>query len=255
MDFGICCVPVSPMRAEPSHKSEMVSQLIFGEFCIINEQKNDWIKIKCKYDNYEGWCQPGHINKIVKEKYDQELKQLAGEWINKVEMNNQRMIIPFGSYVDAFTNGDGYPNINKSFYTGKIWEINNAIINEELIKQIAFRFINTTYLWGGKSVFGIDCSGFTQSVFKFFNIPLMRDAWQQAKQGKIVEYLSGARFGDLLFFDNEDGKITHVGILLNNSEIIHASGKVRVDKIAEDGIINTDNLQKTHHLKIIKRYF
>lgn len=255
MDFGICCVPVSPMRVEPSHKSEMVSQLIFGEYCIINEQKNDWIKIKCKYDNYEGWCHFSHINKIEKEKYDLELKQLAGEWINKIEMNNQPMMIPFGSYIDSLTNGDGYTKNDKLFYSGKIWNVNNDIINEETITQIAFQFINTTYLWGGKTVFGIDCSGFTQTVFKVFNIPLMRDAWQQAMQGEVVEGLSAARFGDLLFFDNADGKITHVGILLNNAEIIHASGKVRVDKIDEEGIINTDNLQRTHHLKIIKRYF
>ena len=255
MDFGKCCVPVSSMRAEPSHKSEMVSQLIFGEHCIINEQKNEWIKIICKYDNYTGWCLQSHINKIEKEEYEMELKKLSAEWINKIEYNNKPMMIPFGSYVDSSTNGDAYTKKNEIIYSGKIFNVNDAVINEQLIKEIAFQFLNTTYLWGGKTIFGIDCSGFTQTVFKFFDISLMRDAWQQATQGNIVETLSAARFGDLAFFNNADGKITHVGLLISNSEIIHASGKVRVDKIDEEGIINTDNLQRTHHLSIIKRFF
>jgi gamma-D-glutamyl-L-lysine dipeptidyl-peptidase len=255
MSFAICCVPVSPLRSEPSHKSEMVSQLIFGEYCSINEQKNEWVKIKCKYDGYEGWCQLSHINEIEKEEYDAPANLLAAEWCNKMEYNNQPMMIPFGSNIDAFTNGYGYTKNNGSFYSGKIWDTGNAAKNEESILQIAFQFLNTSYLWGGKSVFGIDCSGFTQTVFKFFKIELLRDAWQQATQGGTVESLSAARFGDLIFFDNNEGRVTHVGILLNNNEIIHASGKVRVDKIDEEGIINTGNGQRTHHLKIIKRYF
>lgn len=255
MKFAICCVPVGAMRAEPSHKSEMVSQLIFGEYCMINEQKNDWIKIKCGYDDYEGWCHFTHINEIEKEKYDQQLNQLAGEWINRIDINNQQMIIPLGSYVDGLNKGDAPAKNEKQFYDGKIWKINNAVRNESSIKEIACQFLNTAYLWGGKTVFGIDCSGFTQSVFKFFNIHLMRDAWQQATQGEVVKALSTAHFGDLIFFDNAEGRITHVGILLNDNEIIHASGKVRIDKVDEEGIINADNFQRTHHLKIIKRYF
>jgi gamma-D-glutamyl-L-lysine dipeptidyl-peptidase len=255
MSFAVCCVPVSAMRSEPSHKSEMVSQLIFGEYCIINEQKIEWIKIRCKYDSYEGWCLQSHINEIEKEEYYKETNQLAAEWVNKIEYNSLPMMIPFGSDINILTNADVYTKNNGSFYPDKTWDINNAVKNEESIKKIAFQFLNTSYLWGGKSVFGIDCSGFTQTVFKFFKIELLRDAWQQATQGEVVETLSAARFGDLLFFDNMEGKITHVGILLNNFEIIHASGKVRVDKIDEEGIINHENGQRTHHLKMIKRYF
>jgi cell wall-associated NlpC family hydrolase len=110
-------------------------------------------------------------------------------------------------------------------------------------------------LWGGRSVFGIDCSGLTQAVYKFLNIQLLRDANQQATQGELVNFLQEARCGDLAFFDNEEGQIIHVGILLNNQEILHTSGKVRIDKIDNAGIINAETGERTQNLRIIKRYF
>jgi gamma-D-glutamyl-L-lysine dipeptidyl-peptidase len=256
MLYRACCVPVSPMRSEASHKSEMVSQLLFGECCLVIEQgKEEWVKIKCRYDGYEGWCQASHITEIEEEKYDAATNKITGGWINHVEYNNQLMMVPFGSWLTALDNGHAYWKEYRVSFARKIWNIDQANKSEELIRQIAFQFLNTGYLWGGKSVFGVDCSGFTQTVFRFFGIPLLRDTWQQATQGKLVETLEEVRCGDLAFFDNTEGKITHVGILLNSSEIIHASGKVRIDKIDELGIINSDNYIRTHQLKIIKRYF
>lgn len=126
-------------------------------------------------------------------------------------------------------------------------------MNEDSLKKISYTFINTSYLWGGRSVFGIDCSGFTQVVFKCLSIPLLRDASQQATQGDEVGFLQEGKSGDLAFFDNHAGRITHVGILLNENTIIHASGKVRVDTIDSLGIVNTDTGQRTHKLRLIKR--
>jgi cell wall-associated NlpC family hydrolase len=132
---------------------------------------------------------------------------------------------------------------------------NTAKPNADAIKERAMPFLSTPYLWGGRSVFGIDCSGFTQMVFRFFNIPLLRDAYLQATQGDVVGFLQEARCGDLAFFDNAEGRITHVGILLNDQEIIHSSGNVRIDKIDNAGIINVETSVRTHKLRIIKRYF
>ena len=129
-----------------------------------------------------------------------------------------------------------------------------AEFTEASIKEISIQFLNTSYLWGGRSVFGIDCSGFVQQVFRFFNKPLQRDAYQQATDGEVVGFLQEAKCGDLAFFDNEEGKITHVGILYNADTIIHASGKVRIDKIDNMGIVNSDTGERTHNLRIIKRY-
>jgi gamma-D-glutamyl-L-lysine dipeptidyl-peptidase len=140
-------------------------------------------------------------------------------------------------------------------YTGHIWDPTTNIAGSLKMVETAFQYINTPYLWGGKSVFGADCSGFTQKVFQFFNIPLLRDAWQQATQGSTINGLSESRFGDLAFFDNEEERITHVGILLDDSEIIHASGRVKVDKIDDQGIRDPGGPGHTHWLKLIKRYF
>lgn len=122
------------------------------------------------------------------------------------------------------------------------------------IKDLALFFLNAPYLWGGRTLFGIDCSGFVQAVYKMAGLKLKRDASQQAEYGNTVDFLQEARCGDVAFFDNEDGRITHVGILLGNNEIIHSSGKVRIDPIDDQGIYNRELHKYTHQLRIIKRF-
>ena len=256
MNYAVCCIPVSPLRSEPSHKSEMVTQQLFGEPCSIIEKGEDhWVKIKCRYDGYEGWCQDGHITGIDETLFNMQPAGLTDAWMNVVYYNGDKMIVPAGCPMTGLQNGDALWNDNKIHFKGALWNALDAKKEAEAIGQIAFNFINTSYLWGGKSVFGIDCSGFTQSVYKFLNVPLPRDTSQQVLKGEVVGFLQEACFGDLAFFDNREGRITHVGILLNDHEIIHASVKVRIDMIDSQGIINRDNYERTHQLRIIRRYF
>ena len=256
MGYMVCCVPVSPMRKEPSHRSEMVSQQLFGEKSIVLDRAaTDWIKIQLKYDGYEGWVQQSHLAGIDEEHYQNADKDITSDWINEVDYNGHLMYVPLGSALSAFKNGKAFWRKSVVHFKGKVWNPEEAEINSKQIKQIAFTFLNTSYLWGGKSVFGIDCSGYTHMVYKFLNIQLPRDAWQQAEKGEVVNFLQEARCGNLAFFDNEDGKIIHVGILLNDHEIIHSVGKVRLDKIDSEGILNLETRQRTHQLRIIKRYF
>jgi cell wall-associated NlpC family hydrolase len=116
----------------------------------------------------------------------------------------------------------------------------------------ALEFLNVPYLWGGKSVFGIDCSGFVQLVFRLYDLNLPRDAYQQAEIGELIDSKE-ARQGDLAYFTNEKGKIIHVGIVLDNETIIHASGRVRIDQLTKSGIYNSDYCKETHKLHFIKR--
>ena len=117
------------------------------------------------------------------------------------------------------------------------------------------RYLNAPYLWGGRSPFGIDCSGFTQLVFKFAGIKLQRDAYQQGGQGSIINFIEEVQPGDLAFFSNDEGAIIHVGIMLKDNRIIHSSGKVRIDKIDHFGIYNAETKKHSHLLKLIKRMF
>ncbi len=252
----VCCVPVSPMRADASHRSEMVSQQLFGEKSIIIEKAEDnWVKIQLKYDGYQGWVQQSHLSEIDEEHYLKVDKDLTSDWVNEVDYNGHIMRVPMGSSLSAFSNGKAFWRKSSVYFGGKVWNPDEVKINPKLVKQIAFKFLNTSYLWGGKSVFGIDCSGYAQMVYKFLNKQLPRDAWQQAEEGEVVNFLQEAQSGDLAFFDNAEGKIIHVGILLNEHEIIHSSGKVRIDKIDTEGIMNLETKQRTHRLRIIKRYF
>jgi hypothetical protein len=254
MSTAICCVPVSPQRAEPSHRTEMVTQLIFGECCEILETiKDNWTRIRSAYDGYEGWCTSSHLTEIDDKDYQTAGTALTSEWVSGLEYNGHPMMVPLGSSLTAMKNGRAHWRKNQVHYKGKIWEPATASTDAKSIRNLTYKFLNTPYLWGGKTVFGTDCSGFTQTVFKLLGIPLLRDAWQQATQGDSVGFLEETKTGDLAFFDNEEGKITHVGILLNSQEIIHSSGKVRVDKIDNMGILQSENFQRTHHLRLIKR--
>lgn len=256
MSYAVCCVPVAPIRIEPDHKAEMVSQLLFGECCIITVvEKNGWVKIVNKLDAYTGWCQQSHFQEIDDTHYYVEENNFTADWVNEIDYNGHRMWVPFGSSLTAMRNGNVFWRKNTVSFKGKTWNPVTAKRDARTIKQLAYKFLNSPYLWGGKSVFGIDCSGFTQSVYKLINIHLLRDAQQQATQGELVGFLQQAHCGDLAFFDDEEGRIIHVGILLNTAEIIHAAGKVRVDKIDNEGIVNADTGVRTQRLRIIKRYF
>lgn len=254
MSHSICCVPVASVRVDPDHRSEMVSQLLFGERAIITFKENGWCKIVSKADAYTGWCLSNQLQEVSEETFNLPASGLAGGWINEIEFNGQRMMIPFGSSLTALIEGRAVWMQNVLQYNGLVWDLHKVSTRPETIKKIAFTFLNTPYLWGGRSVFGIDCSGFTQLVYKFLDIPLQRDAHMQAMQGELVGFIQQAHCGDLAFFDDENGKIIHVGILLNDHEIIHAAGKVRIDKIDNQGIINSETGERTSRLRVIKRY-
>jgi cell wall-associated NlpC family hydrolase len=250
---GVCCVPVSPLRASPAHQSEMVSQLLFGELVnVIEKGENKWLKVRCQFDSYEGWITSPHLTEPP---YQSAPLHLTADWSSEIFFDDQPMHLSFGSDLRGLVNGQAeWGKYNWSFKGNHIDPLHNKKTEKNLLKA-AFLFINTPYLWGGRSSFGIDCSGFTQLVFKSFGVSLLRDAYQQATQGEVVGFLAETKIGDLAFFDNSEGKITHVGILINEHEIIHASGKVRVDRIDSQGIMNVDTNERTHQLRLIKRYF
>jgi hypothetical protein len=247
-----CLVPIAPLRKESSHRSEMVSQLLFGECAEALEEGKDFVRIKCLYDGYEGWCQRSQLCEVDENFYNNNHQYVTAEPVSIAAVHDKNMMLAPGSFIGCFDNGELKMGEHVITFNSKPFEFENSNDDTD-IYEVMLPYINTSYLWGGKSIFGIDCSGFTQQVYKMLDVKLPRDAYQQAEMGTLVGFLQEAQCGDLAFFDNEEGKITHVGILLDETHVIHASGKVRIDKIDSMGIINSDTNERTHKLRIIKR--
>lgn len=252
MGYVIPIVAVCPMRLQSSHRSEMVSQLLMGEAAQILEMETDFIKVRSMYDEYEGWCQRSQLA-ILEALPSREQRSLLSKGYSSVVMVDDISVhIGAGTPLHFLLDHEwgGY----KFRYEGEVWEVANAVFDEKTILEFTALYLHSPYLWGGRSVTGIDCSGFSQQVYHFFGKSLPRDAYQQAALGESVGFLQETRCGDLAFFDNAEGKITHVGILLAPDKIIHASGQVRVDAIDNMGIIHSKTGMRTHQLRIIKRY-
>ncbi|CAM3407584.1 C40 family peptidase [Aequorivita lipolytica] len=247
MDYGICNLSIVPLRAEASDASEMVTQLLYGEHFKIVETRKKWSRIRLAFDKYEGWIDNKQFINIAEEDYsDFEKKELklSSDLVDFVTAaDNQLFSICLGSNVSAA------PYLKHKF-EGK--SISEKLPKEHLI-ETALLYLTSPYLWGGKTPFGIDCSGFTQMVYKLNGHRLLRDASQQATQGEALSFIEESEPGDLAFFDNDEGKITHVGIIMKDNYIIHAHGKVRIDRLDHSGIFNYDVRNHTHKLRVIKR--
>ncbi|TCI84678.1 C40 family peptidase [Tenacibaculum sp. M341] len=252
--FGICNLSIVPLRLLPTDTSEMVNQIIFGEHFTILEKDKKWSKIKLAFDGYEGYIDNKQYEEIPESLYMQiedQPKVFAGELIDFIhDKENNLTTIPLGARLPFYKDNQFSINANSYIYEGRI---NNKKLSKQSIIEIAFLFLNVPYLWGGKTPFGIDCSGFTQTVYKLCGYNLLRDAKEQATQGEVLSFIEESEPGDLAFFDNEEGNITHVGIVMNDYNIIHAHGKVRIDKLDHSGIYNTDTLKHSHKLRMIKK--
>ena len=254
MNYGICNLSSIPLRVEPSDTCEMVSQVLFGEHFKVLEMRKKWSKIRLAFDNYEGWIDNKQFEEISEENYlhiENTPLNIAGELIDfATDKSGSFLMIPLGSNLPLYSNQNITINTSEFHYEGKIFNTKKA---KDSIVEIAYQFLNTPYFWGGKTPFGIDCSGFTQMVYKLCGYKLLRDASQQATQGDVLSFIEESEPGDLAFFDNNEGEIIHVGIIMNDNYIIHAHGKVRIDRIDHSGIFNVDIQRHTHKLRVIKK--
>jgi len=256
MKHAVSLLSIIPVRAVADERSEQVTQLLFGELVQILEDKGKWLFIQVLADSYQGWVSANQITRISEDQFNDLHNQ--SHWVSNDlvqiihnKTTNYRMLLSAGS---TFYNCEK----NQFQILGQDWEYMggmhpvNSFKPDEIIGN-SLLFLHAPYQWGGKSAFGIDCSGFTQLVFKMSGVTLHRDASQQARQGEVVNLIPEAQPGDLLYFDNDEGEIIHTGILLPDSKIIHAHGKVRIDMVDHQGIFNRESGKYSHKLRIIKR--
>lgn len=245
MQYGICHLSIIPVRSVADDTSEMVTQLLYGEHFKILEQRKLWSKIRSAFDKCEGWVHNNQLTIIEESQYNEQentnTPNYTNDLVSFIESDkNNLMPIVLGSIFNASSNHAHEGNLTF-----------NIQAKPSLIKT-ALLYLNAPFLWGGKTPFGIDCSGFTQMVYKINGHRLLRTASEQATQGDALSFIEESEAGDLAFFDNNEGVIDHVGIIMENNYIIHAHGKVRIDRIDHTGIFNYESKTYTHKLRVIK---
>jgi hypothetical protein len=254
--YGISRISILPMRSEPDHRSEMVNQLLFGEHYTVLRPADDgkWLKIQSAIDRYEGWIQREQYHEISADYFEQVGLmdyRICTDLFTSILFNKTEVNITIGSILPISSN-EIFEMEGHLAFNGESKALGQKR-DAEFIEQVAKKYVNTPYLWGGKSPFGIDCSGFTQIVYRIAGYSIPRDSSQQVMSGKQVEYFAQAAPGDLVILADENGKVDHVGIMLEGEKIIHASGKVRIDRLTPDGIFKADTNILSHHLHSIRR--
>jgi len=269
MSYGICLLSIVPVRREPTHKAEMCTQLLFGELYTVLQTENDWLKVKLEYDGYEGWISVKSHASITVNDFDSLSDTSARCTLDLVQLvtnetKKEQFPVLYGSSLPGLEEFSMQLAGQTFTYDGQVSMISdfeeddqdgpeNMMELKHDLMQSSMQFLGAPYLWGGRSLFGIDCSGLVQMAYKLKNIRLKRDASQQAEQGEPVNSLEEAEPGDLVFFENEEGKISHVGLLADRQKVLHCSGKVRLDIIDQQGIFHNELHEYTHKLKMIRR--
>ena len=259
MRYGISNLSIVPVRTEPREKGEMCTQILFGEHYAILEEQAKWCRVKLAFDGYEGW-----IDRIMVNEVEEQFFMLLSEMPGIVTTDVFNIVQQAGNYTNfLIVAGSSLPEFDPLSRTFQIGDtayniLGNGITQDtrsvrEIIIDNGLKYFNSPYLWGGRSPFGIDCSGFTQVLYKMAGLSIPRDAVQQSILGDNLSFVEEALPGDLAFFDNEDGSIIHVGIIWEKNKIIHSSGKVRIDNVDHFGIYNIDTKRYTHQMRLMRR--
>lgn len=251
MERFICENIFVPLRSGPSHKSEMLSQVLFGEKYSIIDSSGSWFKIETVFDNYRGWIDSDHLQHSPSD--NSATGSVLSRGLVCFRNDETKLVLEPGCEIfnpdfekKVFTIGKNVYRSHDDFDQG-------FISTRDSLPDTAMRFINSPYIWGGRLPSGIDCSGLTQLVYKIHGVAIPRDSREQAETGSSVDFIDATAPGDLVFFDNERGRISHVGMIVSRGLVIHASGRVRIDRIDHQGIYKAEKKGYSHRLRLIRR--
>ena len=244
MTRGICLYSVIACRDQPSHRSQQTTQLLFGETYSVLDQLNDFMLVECDHDNYQAWIASNQHHELEKELPSQVNESL----LQTIKVDNQTMYVPMGAYIPI----DNWTLFGKK-YSAPNYSSNQLSSIDVKLNYYSRLLNNTPYMWGGRTPLGMDCSGFTQLIYRMMGVNIKRDSIQQAEMGTTIHIIHETKPGDLVFFDNDEGRIIHVGVMLDSHNVTHSSGCVKTDSIDHEGIYNVEQKKYTHKLRLIKR--
>ena len=253
---GICRLSVVPVRSEASDGAEICTQLLFGEMVDVLGVEKSWAHIRCEWDGMEGWMDVKQLKFISAEESGMYKARYACAYSLVSEAAHPTHFLPLtmGATLPLYDGINLRLGDEAYSYSGQAIEAGSRAATGDWILKIAQRYLYAPYLWGGRSPFGIDCSGFTQVVYKMVGLKIKRNASEQVEEGEEVGFIEETQAGDLAFFENDKGKVIHVGIVMGENQIIHASGRVRIDRLDHFGIFNEERNLYSHQLRVVKRF-
>lgn len=258
LSFASCTVAAAPLRSEPTHRAEQISQILFGERVEVLriDSATDWVRVRCGWDQYEGWCKAGQITAISSKAYYKERRKLSLNHKGQILTEAGALFLPMGAELTGMKGSKVPMGYETGQFKGRKSLMAELPVSSDVVLASARSYIHAPYQWGGRSLAGIDCSGLVQMAYKMIGMALPRDAADQALEGQEVHFLAEAKPGDLIFFDNAEGRIVHVGIYSGGQQILHATdstGRVVEDRIDNAGIISIFLRKRTHNLRTIRR--
>lgn len=257
MTFAVCPLSVIALRSHPSQRSEMISQILFGELAEVMEEKGRaWVKIRCVWDDAVGWVAANQLLEITPNEYNAYRAHyaLSLELLQGASASDHFLPVPLGAHLPLYDGIRFHVGEKEFTFSGQVLFPDNSLSNREMLLKLARRYLHAPFLWGGRSPMGIDGPGLVQMVFKFVGIRLPRNTETQVFEGDMVDFIEQANPGDVAFFENNFGRVFHAGIILPGNQILHAFGKVRIDTLDHYGIYDEERRKYSHRLRVIKSF-